>query len=125
MNGQDEDIILRVTDLAIRYREGALHLGHAALWAGRPPASLFSVKRGENLRIGRRVWFRQEHDRKRRSCARYPCSAAQSNSTARKFTDWPEGRTPLAYRRAGARWMFQSRPRLSLNARMLARDTVA
>jgi len=121
MNGQDEDIILRVTDLAIRYEKGR------SIW-GTPRYGQvvhgvsFSVKRGETFglvgesgsgksTIGKAI-LRQ-----------IPVLGGTIEFDGEKITDWPEGRTPLAYRRA-VQVVFQS-PRLSLNARMLARDTVA
>lgn len=113
--------ILRVEDLRIRYEKSR------SIW-GLPRYGdvvhgvSFCVKQGETFglvgesgsgksTIGKAI-LRQ-----------IPVSGGTITFDEQRITDWPDGRTPLSYRRA-VQVVFQS-PRLSLNARMLARDTVA
>jgi ABC-type glutathione transport system ATPase component len=121
MTGAADNAILRIDDLRIRYEKGR------SIW-GTPRYGQvvhgvsFEVKRGETFglvgesgsgksTIGKAI-LRQ-----------IPVIGGSITFEGERITDWKEGHTPLSYRRA-VQVVFQS-PRLSLNARMLARDTVA
>lgn len=120
MSALADDVILRVEDLTIRYEKGRSIWGTARYREVVHGVS-FSVRRGETFglvgesgsgksTIGRAM-LRQ-----------IPVLSGRITFEGQKITDWPEGKTPLSYRRA-VQVVFQS-PRQSLNARMLARDTV-
>ncbi|MGY6709267.1 MAG: ABC transporter ATP-binding protein [Rhizobiaceae bacterium] len=114
------DILLSVEDLRIRYVSGT------SIW-GLPRYTevvhgvSFTVRKGETFglvgesgsgksTIGKAV-LRQ-----------IPVLGGRIRFDGQEITAWPQSRTPAAYRRA-VQVVFQS-PRLSLNSRMLASETV-
>lgn len=119
MTSQD-DIILRVDDLKIRYEKGHTIWGTPRYGQVVHGVS-FSVRRGETFglvgesgsgksTIGKAI-LRQ-----------IPVLGGSITFERQRITDWPQNRTPLSYRRA-VQVVFQS-PRLSLNSRMTASETV-
>ncbi|MCX7560990.1 ATP-binding cassette domain-containing protein [Sulfitobacter sp. F26204] len=121
MTDTGNEVILRVEDLRVRYEKSR------SIW-GTPRYSevvkgvSFDIRRGETFGLVGESGSGKSTISKA-ILRQIPVIGGTISFEGERITDWKEKNIPLSYRRA-VQVVFQS-PRLSLNTRMLARDTVA